>query len=84
MHIWRGWCGSTVEDLRRNKHFPLYPDDRTVVADFFQRLREASFGERIFGFVHPPKTGTVLTTHGFTLSIVSVCFHENISGSQLV
>jgi len=57
VHIWRGWCGSTVEDLRRNKHFPLYPDGRRITTDFFERQLDVNYGQRIFGFIHPPKTG---------------------------
>ena len=48
-----------MEDLRRNKHFPLYPDGRRVTADFFERHPDVSYGQRVFGFIHPPKTGMV-------------------------
>eukprot|EP00112_Aurelia_sp_Birch-Aquarium-sp1_P010151 Seg2181.2 transcript_id=Seg2181.2/GoldUCD/mRNA.D3Y31 product="N-acetyl-beta-glucosaminyl-glycoprotein 4-beta-N-acetylgalactosaminyltransferase 1" protein_id=Seg2181.2/GoldUCD/D3Y31 len=57
VHIWEAWCGNTIEELRQNKHFPLYPDVRTTTVDLYVRHREQSYGQRIFGYVHPPKSG---------------------------
>ena len=57
VHIWEAWCGNTIEELRQNKHFPLYPDVRTTTADLYVRHREQSYGQRIFGYIHPPKSG---------------------------
>eukprot|EP00795_Rhopilema_esculentum_P013058 gene13058-3834_t len=57
LHVWQAWCGSTVEDLKRNKHFPLYPDMRTTTDELFVRHGERSYGQRIYGFLHPPKSG---------------------------
>ena len=56
-HIWEGWCGPRVEDLKRDKHFPLYPSFKTNVSLFFAQWNEAGYGERIFGYIHPPETG---------------------------
>eukprot|EP00794_Sanderia_malayensis_P021352 gene21352-23428_t len=56
VHIWEAWCGPTVEDLRHNKHFPLYPDFRTITNDLFVKQRATDYGQRIFGYLHPPKT----------------------------
>ena len=60
VHVWESWCGKTVEDLRHNKHFPLYPDYHTITDDLFVKQRESDFGQRIFGYVHPPETGLCL------------------------
>ena len=57
VHIWQAWCGSTIHDLRRNKFFPLYPDVRLTIKKFFVRHWESDYGQRIFGYVHPPASG---------------------------
>ncbi|XP_022797985.1 uncharacterized protein LOC111336201 [Stylophora pistillata] len=57
VHIWQACCGSTTHDLRRNRFFPLYPDIRLTVGKFFLRHMQADYGQRIFGYVHPPVSG---------------------------
>jgi len=57
VHIWQAWCGSTIHDLRRNKFFPLYPDVRLTIKKFFVRHWESDYGQRIFGYIHPPASG---------------------------
>ena len=57
VHVWQAWCGSTIHDLRRNRFFPLYPDIRLTVKKFFLRHMQADYGQRIFGYVHPPVSG---------------------------
>ena len=59
-HIWEGWCGPRVEDLKRDKHFPLYPSFKTNLSLFFAQWNEAGYGERIFGYLHPPETGNYI------------------------
>lgn len=57
LHIWQAWCGNTVHDLRRNRFFPLYPDVRLTTKKLFIRHWESDYGQRIFGYIHPPLTG---------------------------
>lgn len=57
VHIWEGWCGSRIEDLKRNRHFPLYPSVKANLTRFFAQWFETGYGERIFGYLHPPETG---------------------------
>lgn len=59
MHIWQAWCGTTIHDLRRNRFFPLYPDVRLTVKKFFLRHMQTDYGQRIFGYVHPPVSGSL-------------------------
>ena len=67
MHIWQAWCGSTIHDLRRNKFFPLYPDVQLTVKKFFIRHWEKDYGQRIFGYVHPPESGNFYMSRSLTL-----------------
>ncbi|XP_001638687.2 N-acetyl-beta-glucosaminyl-glycoprotein 4-beta-N-acetylgalactosaminyltransferase 1 isoform X2 [Nematostella vectensis] len=57
VHVWQAWCGSTVHDLRRNWFYPLYPDLRLTVKRFVVQHFENDYGQRVFGFLHPPLTG---------------------------
>lgn len=57
VHFWDGFCGSRVEDLKRNIHFPYYPSERGNITKFFTQRYETGFGQRIFGYLHPPETG---------------------------
>lgn len=57
LHIWQAWCGNTIHDLRRNCFFPLYPDVRLTLNKLFIQHWEMDYGQRIFGFIHPPVTG---------------------------
>ncbi|XP_028399946.1 beta-1,4-N-acetylgalactosaminyltransferase 3-like [Dendronephthya gigantea] len=57
VHVWLDWCGSTINDLRRNIHFPKYPDVRLKTNLFYLSHDAHNFGQRVFGFLHPPKTG---------------------------
>ena len=59
VHIWQAWCGSTIHDLRRNRFFPLYPDVRLTIKKFFLRHVQNDYGQRIFGYVHPPVSGNL-------------------------
>ncbi|XP_031566309.1 uncharacterized protein LOC116301396, partial [Actinia tenebrosa] len=57
VHIWQAWCGNTIHDLRRNWFFPSYPDLHLTVSRLFVQHYEDDYGQRIFGFIHPPLTG---------------------------
>ena len=58
VHVWYGICGMSVDVLINWPHFPYFPDKRSFVSEF--RKTEPSrvdSGERIFGFVHPQRSG---------------------------
>ena len=58
-HMWHGICGMNVDILRNWPHFPYLPDKRSFVSEFrkTQFLNMKDNGERIFGFVHPQRSG---------------------------
>ena len=58
-HMWYGICGKNVDILRNWPHFPYFPDKRTFISEFRKTkvLNMKNNGERIFGFVHPQRSG---------------------------
>ena len=57
VHRWYTVCGSTIDSLRRHILFPKHPKLRTSVTSLKMRTRLRDFGERIFGYIHPPLDG---------------------------
>ncbi|XP_066930334.1 beta-1,4-N-acetylgalactosaminyltransferase 3-like [Clytia hemisphaerica] len=57
VHFWGSFCGSRIEDLKRNIHFPYYPSEVSSLTKFYIQRYETGYGQRIFGYLHPPESG---------------------------
>ena len=59
VHMWSEICGTEVDNLRDWPHFPHFPDKRSVIYEFHksQLHNSNNNGERVFGFLHPLKSG---------------------------
>lgn len=58
VHRWYSICGNTVDNLRRHILFPKHPRLRTTTSLLRMRTTLRDFGQRIFGYIHPPFSGS--------------------------
>ena len=58
VHRWYSICGNTVDNLRKHILFPKHPKLRTSISLLRMRTTLRDFGQRIFGYIHPPLSGT--------------------------
>ena len=60
VYIWRKLCGDSVENLKKLPFFPQHPDEEKVSDVLHIEDNTEDYGQRIFGFIHPPRSDSYL------------------------
>ena len=60
VYIWRKLCGDSVENLKKLPFFPQHPDEEKVADVLHIEDNTEDYGQRIFGFIHPPRSDSYL------------------------
>ncbi|XP_015767671.1 PREDICTED: N-acetyl-beta-glucosaminyl-glycoprotein 4-beta-N-acetylgalactosaminyltransferase 1-like [Acropora digitifera] len=60
VYIWRKLCGDSVENLKKLPFFPQNPDEEKVSDVLHIEDNTEDYGQRIFGFIHPPRSDSYL------------------------
>ena len=60
VYIWRTLCGDSVENLKKLPFFPQHPDEEKIANVLHIEDNKADYRQRIFGFIHPPRSDSYL------------------------
>ena len=60
VYVWRNLCGNSVENLKKLPFFPQHPDEEKVANVSLIEDNTGDYGQRIFGFIHPPRSDSYL------------------------
>lgn len=57
VQVWPGICGGKLSHLFNSPFFPRFFDESYFISQTSAGLNKSNYGQRIYGFLHPPETG---------------------------